>query len=203
MNEMWGRRKGVEMVRPSFFLLTVTPISGLLHTMTKRNFINATQQGATNTQTDTWITPKWIIDAIGPFDLDPCGHLPEGKPIVETAKNYFTEEQNGLNQDWFGDVFVNFPYSDAGLWLTKCAEEYEKGNCNIIVLCFARTETRAWQRNVVKATGINFINKRVKFLNHQGEVKSNGNAPSCLIAFGPRAFDKIKNVDGIVVKVEG
>lgn len=22
--------------------------------------------------TDDWITPKWIIDRFGPFDLDPC-----------------------------------------------------------------------------------------------------------------------------------
>ena len=23
-------------------------------------------------RSDEWYTPKWIIDALGPFDLDPC-----------------------------------------------------------------------------------------------------------------------------------
>lgn len=22
--------------------------------------------------TDTWLTPRWILDTLGPFDLDPC-----------------------------------------------------------------------------------------------------------------------------------
>lgn len=165
-----------------------------------RNFTNANKLGPSATQTDVWLTPQWIIDKIGPFDLDPCAHLPNGKPIVETASNYFTEEQDGLKQEWFGDVFVNFPYSDGKKWLDKCRKESEKPNVkSITVLCFARTETQAWQQNVKYATGINFINKRVKFLDKDGIERGNGNAPSCLIAFGDTAFEKIKNIDGILV----
>jgi hypothetical protein len=29
--------------------------------------------------TDSWITPKWLIDRLGPFDLDPCACSPYGK----------------------------------------------------------------------------------------------------------------------------
>ena len=169
--------------------------------MTGKNFHNANQQGPSKTLSDVWLTPKWIIDAIGPFDLDPCGWKPSGVPIVETASKYFTEEENGLDKEWHGMVFVNFPYSKSYDWLRKCKEEYEKGCCEIIVLCFARTETRAWQHNVVSATGINFINKRIKFLNHEGIEKGNGNAPSCLIAFGDNAFERIKKVDGLITKI--
>ena len=122
----------------------------------------------------------WVINSIGISDLDPCGHLPDGKPLVQTAYNYFTEKENGLIQDWskYKTVFCNFPYSDGYEWLTKCKEEAAKG-VQIIVLCFCRTETRAWQENVKSATGINLINKRVKFLTSQGVEKGNGNAPSC------------------------
>ncbi len=30
--------------------------------------------------TDTWLTPKFIIDALGPFDLDPCA-CPNPRPF--------------------------------------------------------------------------------------------------------------------------
>lgn len=60
--------------------------------MGARNFHNATQEGPQNTLTDVWITPQWIIDKIGVSTLDPCGFLKEdGNPIVQTALNYFTE----------------------------------------------------------------------------------------------------------------
>lgn len=35
---------------------------------------NTRRQGIT---TDSWITPKWIIDRLGTFDLDPCACEPQ------------------------------------------------------------------------------------------------------------------------------
>jgi phage N-6-adenine-methyltransferase len=165
-----------------------------------KNFHNATQDGPANTITDTWITAPWIIDKIGVSDLDPCGFLPDGtNPIVKTAETYFTEKENGLVQDWskYKTVFCNLPYSDSYEWLKKCSEEAAKG-VEVIVLCFCRTETRGWQQFVKSATGINLINKRIKFLTGEGIEKGNGNAPSCLIAWGEVAYKRIKNVDGIL-----
>jgi hypothetical protein len=167
-----------------------------------KNFHNATQGGPNNTQTDIWLTPPWLIDKIGISDLDPCGWLPNGKPIVNTAKNYFTKQENGLLQKWYGMVFCNFPYSESKMWLQKCREEYVSGRCEIIVLCFNRSETKAFQENVKFATGINCINKRISFLDANGNKKTNGNAPSILIAFGNFAYSKIVNVDGICMRID-
>jgi phage N-6-adenine-methyltransferase len=160
-----------------------------------KTFHNATQNGPSHTLTDVWLTNPWIIEAIGVSDLDPCGHLPDGKPIVQTAHYYFTEKENGLIQDWskYKTVFCNFPYSDSYEWLKKCNEEAAKG-VEIIVLCFARTETRAWAQFVKSATGINFITKRIKFLNSEGVEKGNGNAPSCLIAWAKRLIGESKKL---------
>lgn len=164
-------------------------------------FQQATPQGQNHTKTDVWLTPQWLIDKMGSFDLDPCGWLPNGTPITKTAKRYFTEQENGLDKKWEGMVFVNFPYSQAKEWMEKCRKEYLERNCEIVVLCFVRSETKAWQENVKYATGINLINKRIKFLNEKGEEKGNGNAPSALIAFGEKAFEKIKNVNGLVCRL--
>lgn len=86
-----------------------------------KSFHNATQFGRKNTKSDIWLTPKWIIDKTGPFDLDPCGHLPNGQAIINTANSYFTEDDNGLVQDWseYPFVFVNPPYSDPKLKPSK------------------------------------------------------------------------------------
>lgn len=166
-------------------------------------FQNATPNGPKKTGSDVWLTPPNVIEKIGPFDLDPCAWLPNDKPIVQTAKKYFTEKENGLEQKWEGMVFVNFPYSQSYQWLKKCKDEYLKGDCEIIVLCFVRSETKAWQENVPYATGINLINKRIKFLDKNGIEKGNGNAPSCLIAFGNDAFERIEKVDGIICSING
>ena len=169
---------------------------------TSNKFQNATPDGGSHTSTDVWITPQWIIDAIGVSDLDPCGWLPSGVPIVKTAINYFTEERDGLIQDWsaYRSVFVNFPYSKSYEWMTKCAAESKRG-CEIIVLCFVRSETKAWQHNVKSATGINLMNKRVKFLDSEGVEHGNGNCPRCLIAWGADAFQRIQKIDGIYLRI--
>lgn len=161
------------------------------------SFNAATPQGPHKTLTDTWITPKWVIDKIGLSDLDPCGFLVNGKPHVETARRYFTESQDGFSQPWVGSVFVNFPYSDGKRWMRRCSE-----HGNGIVLCFARTETQAWQQYVKNATGVNFINRRISFLNAEGVEQTNGNAPSALIAWGEDNFRRICTVDGLRVRVE-
>jgi hypothetical protein len=43
-----------------------------------------------------WLTPKSLVESLGEFDLDPCYSLPHP---WETAKNYYTEEDNGLEKE--------------------------------------------------------------------------------------------------------
>lgn len=60
--------------------------------------MNTSFERSTN-PTDEWYTPKWIIESLGEFDLDPCA--PE-KPLWATAKRHFTASDNGLAQNWGG-----------------------------------------------------------------------------------------------------
>lgn len=82
-----------------------------------------------------WYTPPDYIQlirrVIQVIDLDPASH-PEPQYWIG-AKTYYTKEDDGLNQPWFGNVFVNPPYSKTGnrsnqeLWLEKLEEEYLHG----------------------------------------------------------------------------
>jgi hypothetical protein len=85
---------------------------------------------------DVWLTPPYILKALGEFDLDPCAPIESERPW-EMAKKHYTEIDNGLMQNWEGRVWCNPPYGDeTKYWLNKCAL-----HGNAIALTFARTET--------------------------------------------------------------
>jgi hypothetical protein len=137
---------------------------------------------------DEWLTPKYITDDLGPFDLDPCS------PIIrpwETAKKYHTIEDNGLLQDWGGFVWCNPPYGrSASVWLDRMSL-YNNG----IALVFARTETKMFQQYVWNnASCLLFIYDRLYFHHVDGSrSRANSGAPSVLIGYGSKAFERLKN----------
>lgn len=138
--------------------------------------------------TVTWLTPPGIIEALGPFDLDPA--TPEFMPW-ETARNRFTELDNGLMMPWYGRVWLNPPYDrDIALWLGKLAD-----HGNGIALIFARTETEAFHREVwQKADGLFFFEGRLFFHDGKGvQSKMNAGGPSVLIAYGSSNADRLES----------
>lgn len=50
--------------------------------------------------TNTWLTPEYIIKALGPFDLDPCA-APSPRPWP-TAKFHIELPEDGLAASWSG-----------------------------------------------------------------------------------------------------
>jgi hypothetical protein len=86
--------------------------------------------------TDSWITPKEIIQALGPFDLDPCECIEQP---WKCATYSYTILEDGLPQAWDGRVWLNPPYSQVWDWIQKLAE-HGTGTA----LIFARTETEGF-----------------------------------------------------------
>ena len=128
--------------------------------------------------TDVWLTPRYIVDALGPFDLDPCA--PAEAPW-RCATRHYTEEDDGLAQEWRGRVFLNPPYgSVTGGWVRRLAD-----HGNGIALIFARTET-AWFRREVwqRADAVLFFAHRVHFHKPDGSRGPGSSAPSVLAAYG-------------------
>jgi hypothetical protein len=128
---------------------------------------------------DEWLTPKWIIDPLGEFDLDPCAPIIRPWP---TAKFHYSKINDGIKQPWHGRVWLNPPFGDqAGEWLSKLME-----HGNGIALVAARTETEWFYESVWgKADGILFIKSRPNFHYVDGSrAKFNSGAPIVLIAYG-------------------
>lgn len=140
--------------------------------------------------TDSWITPRWILERFGPFDLDPCACDPMPWP---SAHRMITEKEDGLSIPWNGLAWCNPPYGKAlAIWLKRMADHN-----NGIALIFARTDTKAFQEWVFpKASGILFLRGGLTFHKPDGSLPDGGfnsGGPSCLVAYGPTALDRLKS----------
>lgn len=130
------------------------------------------------TDNGEWLTPPYIIEALGKFDLDPCA------PIIrpwDTALKHYTIEDDGFSKVWEGRVWCNPPYGrETFKWLDKLAT-----HGNGIALIFARTETIGFHEQIWnKANAIHFFKGRLKFHYVSGKQGGTANAPSCLVAYG-------------------
>ena len=68
----------------------------------------------------TWLTPPHIIEALGPFDLDPC--CPPNMPW-QTAAQMVCRPDDGLAVDWTGKRVIPFNTSEgSGLGLSIARE---------------------------------------------------------------------------------
>ncbi len=124
-----------------------------------------------------WITPKHIIDALGPFDLDPCASDP--RPWDCATYNWII---GGLDDPWGGRVWLNPPFDryEVGKWVRKLAD-YGDG----IALLHARTEAEWFVPVWEKASAILFLADRLHFHYPDGRrAEANSGAPVCLCAFG-------------------
>jgi hypothetical protein len=166
-------------------------------------------------QKEEWLTPKPIIDALGPFDLDPCASVVRPWEIATT---HYTIEDNGLLKPWNGFVWCNPPYGqETKKWFRRMLQ-----HGNGIALTFARVETKMFFESVWGgATAVLFLQGRISFWEQScatcaigqskhkplpkdptpeqiadwHEYKPSGKfvegdaagAPSCLIAFGNEA----------------
>ena len=108
-----------------------------------------------------WETPDDFFNKLNEefnFTLDVCANEENHKLDI-----YFSEEQDGLKQDWNKNTcFMNPPYGrEISKWIKKAFEEYKKGSV-VVCLIPSRTDTKWWHDYVMKGE-IRFIRGRLKF----------------------------------------
>lgn len=148
--------------------------------------------------TDDWCTPKWLADALGPFDLDPCSNisshvrastmvqleavdLTRGEDrlsldeICAFERRTRTVQGDGLAYDWKrNSVFVNPPYSNVGPWASKLAAH----DGPWVALVKLDPTTKWWATLMSASPTVAPFRKRIKF---EGPQSMTANFPSVLI----------------------
>jgi len=129
-----------------------------------------------SSKTIYWETPQAFFDKLNEefgFDIDVCA-----TPENAKCARFYTEEMDGLSQDWKGACWMNPPYGRAiQHWVKKA---YESGLAGATVVCLlpARTDTRWFHDFCVKGE-IRFVKGRLKF----GGVKDNAPFPNMVVIF--------------------
>lgn len=129
---------------------------------------------------DTWLTPRHILNVLGPFDLDPCAATEH--PTWTGAKSHMTKEYDGLGSPWYGRVFMNPPFSNTSAWIRRHAR-HGRG----ISLVPATVENQVWNDTVwPKASAVLLLKGRTRFCNPDGSKTSGRPLRSiALIAWTP------------------
>lgn len=105
-----------------------------------------------NSKDNEWYTPHRYVDAarevMGSIDLDPASC--EAANRIVRADRYYTKEQNGLAQEWYGNVWLNPPYgrthnkSNIGLFTNRLIHEYRVGHVEQAILLSTPRPDTPW-----------------------------------------------------------
>lgn len=129
-----------------------------------------------SSKTDLWYTPQDFFkkyDDVYKFETDVCATDDNAK-----CAKYYTEEMDGLSQEWRGVCWMNPPYGRTiSKWMKKAYESSLEG-ATVVCLVPARTDTNWWHDYAMKGD-IEFIKGRLKF----GGSKNSAPFPSAVVVF--------------------
>lgn len=150
-----------------------------------------------------WETPQWLFDELNKefrFDYDICATSENKK-----CKNFVDIERNALSITWYGRLWMNPPYGDPDYvckpncknkkcvvrgfcntqyipgvadWIEKAHHEAQTGNCTVVALLPARTDT-AWFHDYCTRYQVRFFRGRINFVGG----KHGATFPSMLVIF--------------------
>jgi ParB family chromosome partitioning protein len=129
---------------------------------------------AQNSGENEWYTPPQFIESarlvMGSIDTDPASN-PIANATVK-ATRFFTKDEDGLQQKWGGNVWMNPPYAQPLMsqFAEAISEKFENGEIGqAMILVNNATETQWFQRMASVASAVCFPKSRVKFLDPNGK----------------------------------
>jgi ParB family transcriptional regulator, chromosome partitioning protein len=155
--------------------------------LTEEDQRKTTAQLICSSASNEWYTPAPYIESarkvMGGIDLDPASCEFANRTVQ--VEKFFTKEDDGLKQEWFGRVWLNPPYGGlASDFIEKLAEEYDAGTVTkAVVLVNANSAGTKWFQPLWDHT-LCFTNHRVGFYNEA--VSTGGSTHSNIFIYlGP------------------
>jgi len=119
---------------------------------------------------NSWYTPTEVMVAVrevlGNIDLDPASCETANEHVG--ADKFFTAEDNGLEQDWFGNVWLNPPYSYPAIehFCKKAISEYREGKINQCIILVNNCTDAKWFMELATNFPMALSIGRIKFWNN-------------------------------------
>ena len=137
-----------------------------------------------------WYTPSQYMEAarevMGGIDLDPASCARANETVC--AGHYFSKEDDGLQQEWSGRVFLNPPYG--GLcpsFIRKLIEQFQARRVQQeIVLVNAHTTDTSWFGLLWNYT-LCFTDHRIDFCAGTGAKSTSSTHGNVFVYMGPHA----------------
>jgi phage N-6-adenine-methyltransferase len=130
-----------------------------------------------SSKTAEWSTPQDFFDLLNAefqFDLDVCA-----TPDNAKCARFFTKEDDGLAQEWWGTCWMNPPYGrEIDKWIAKARASALAG-ATVVCLIPSRTDTAWWHDHVQPFGEVSFVRGRLKF----GGSPHNAPFPCAVVVF--------------------
>jgi ParB family transcriptional regulator, chromosome partitioning protein len=165
-----------------------------------------------STQNNEWYTPSKYVEAarlvMGAIDLDPASCEMANRTVK--AERYYTREQNGLLQPWYGKMWCNPPFT-AGIsspmpmftWGRRLVEEYHKENVQQGILLIMACIKQKWFHTLwnMEDYPICFSSKRIYFHRPNGALQELRES-TCFAYLGPneQKFIEVFSQFGTIAK---
>lgn len=159
-----------------------------------------------NSGNNEWYTPPEFIASarlvMNSIDLDPASSEIANRTVM--ARYYYSELDNGLEKEWRGNVWLNPPYAQPLIsrFSEKLCQSIDDSEIQeAIVLVNNATETTWFQNMLRRATAVCFVDKRIRFLDPDGNPGAPLQGQAILHFLGdPEKFSDNFGAYGVVVQ---
>jgi ParB family chromosome partitioning protein len=141
-----------------------------------------------------WYTPNEYVEyarnVMERIDLDPATSVKANETIK--AEQIFTKEDDGLLQEWSGNVWLNPPYSQP--LISEFSDKLINELPNIDQACVLvnnATETVWFQNMLSRCDAVCFLKGRIKYLDENGDASNSPLQGQTIIYFGKNHDDFI------------
>jgi len=147
-----------------------------------------------------YYTPEQYIEVarsvMGCIDTDPATCEAAQKWIK--AKTFYTEMDDGLSKNWYGNVWLNPPYSKTNgqsnqeIWALKLLDEYKKGNVTSGILLVKAALGYNWFEKLWDVLPVCFARERLSFILSNGSNEGQSKQATAFFYIG-KEVDTFKN----------
>jgi phage N-6-adenine-methyltransferase len=116
---------------------------------------------------DEWFTPKEYIvaarEVLGDIDLDPAS-CSDAQKIIKAAR-YYTKANNGLEQRWYGRIWLNPPFSFPAVedFTTRARMAFEQHEIESAIVLTNNCADTGWFHRLFQGTRVCLTEGRINF----------------------------------------